>query len=108
MNLLFDDVDIFEDDFDILEIIDIGFPRLCCVRSAHFHDMDKYTFYRRFRLTKQTCLNLFSSSSCFIMFSSFDSRNFSCSLDYVKEKSSKSFLSLEKNSILNPLMVKYH
>jgi hypothetical protein len=27
MNLLFDDVDIFEDDFDILEIIDIGFPR---------------------------------------------------------------------------------
>jgi hypothetical protein len=108
MNLLFDDVDIFEDDFDILEIIDIGFPRLCCVRSAHFHDMDElFTFYR-FRLTKQTCLNLFSSSSCFIMFSSFDSRNFSCSLDYVKEKSSKSFLSLEKNSILNPLMVKYH
>jgi hypothetical protein len=29
MNLLFDDVDIFEDDFDKLEIIDIGFPRLC-------------------------------------------------------------------------------
>jgi hypothetical protein len=48
MNLLFDDVDIFEDDFDILEIIDIGFPRLCCVRSAHFHDMDEFTFYRRF------------------------------------------------------------
>jgi hypothetical protein len=92
----------------ILEIIDIGFPRLCCVRSAHFHDMDEFTFYKRFRLTKQTCLNLFSSSSCFIIFSSFDSRNFSCSLDYVKEKSSKSFLSLEKNSILNPLMVKYH
>jgi hypothetical protein len=108
MNLLFDDVDIFEDDFDILEIIDIGFPRLCCIRSAHFHDMDEFTFYKRFRLTKQTCLNLFSSSSCFIMFSSFDSRNFSCSLDYVKQKSSKSFLSLEKNSILNPLMVKYH
>jgi hypothetical protein len=56
MNLLFDDVDIFEDAFDILEIIDIGFPRLRCVRSAHFHDMDKFTFYRRFRLTKQTCL----------------------------------------------------
>jgi hypothetical protein len=45
MNLLFDDVDIFEDDFEILEIIDIGFPRLCCVRSAHFHDMDEFTFY---------------------------------------------------------------
>jgi hypothetical protein len=88
----------------ILEIIDIGFPRLCCVRSAHFHDMDEFTFYKRFRLTKQTCLNLFTS----LLFSSFDSRNFSCSLDYVKEKSSKSFLSLEKNSILNPLMVKYH
>jgi hypothetical protein len=41
MNLLFDDVDIFEDDFDISEIIDIGFPRLSCVRSAHFHDMDE-------------------------------------------------------------------
>jgi hypothetical protein len=107
MNLLFDDVDIFEDDFDTLEIIYIGFTRLCCVRSAHFHDMDEFTFYR-FRLMKQTCLNLFSSSSSFIMFSSFDSRNFSCSLDYVKEKSSKSFLSLEKNSVLNPLMVKYH
>jgi hypothetical protein len=106
MNLLFDDVDIFEDDFDILEIIEIGFPRLCCIRSAHFHDTDESTFYRRFRLTEQTRLNLFSSSSGFIMFSSFDSRNFSCSLDYVKEKSSKSFLSLETNSILNPLMVK--
>jgi hypothetical protein len=41
MNLLFDDVDIFEDDFDILEIIDIGFPRLCCGRSAHFHVVRK-------------------------------------------------------------------
>jgi hypothetical protein len=100
MNLLFDDVDIFEDDFDILEIINIGFPRLYCVRSAHFHDMDEFTFYKRFRLTKQTCLNLFTS----LLFSSFDSRNFSCSLDYVKEKSSKSFLSLETNSILNPLV----
>jgi hypothetical protein len=106
MNLLFDDADIFEDDLDILEIIDIGFPRLRYVRSVHFHDMDEFTFYRK--LTKQTCLNLFSSSSCFIMFSSFDSRNFSCSLNYVKEKPSKSFLSLERNSILNPLMVKYH
>jgi hypothetical protein len=53
---LYRDHPVFEDDFDILEIIDIGFPRLRCVRSAHFHDMDKFTFYRRFRLTKQTCL----------------------------------------------------
>jgi hypothetical protein len=57
---LFDDA---EDDLDTLEINDIGFPRLRYVRSDHFHDMDEFTFYRRFRLTKQTLYRLGDTKS---------------------------------------------
>ncbi|KAK5648276.1 hypothetical protein RI129_003168 [Pyrocoelia pectoralis] len=50
--------DIFEDDLDLLEIIDYGFPRMNYTRSNYFHEMDEFNFYRRFRLTKQCCLNI--------------------------------------------------
>lgn len=65
---IFDDADIFEDDLDILEVIDYGFPRLRYARSDHFHDMDEFTFYRRFRLTKQTCLYFLIEIEEFIEF----------------------------------------
>lgn len=56
----FDDDDIFEDNFDILEIIDYGFPRRIYNRFNYFEDMDNLNFYRRFRLTKPTVLHLLS------------------------------------------------
>lgn len=43
-----------DDDLDILDILEFGFPRRIYVRSDYFDDMDNLTFYRRFRLTKQT------------------------------------------------------
>ena len=43
------DWDIFEDDFDILEIIDFGFPRQIYQRSQYFDSLDELGFYRRFR-----------------------------------------------------------
>ncbi|XP_031354452.1 putative nuclease HARBI1 [Photinus pyralis] len=50
--------DILEDDLDILEVIDFGFPRMLYTRSDYFHSMDEYNFFKRFRLTKQTCLRV--------------------------------------------------
>lgn len=54
----FEDEDIFEDDFEILDIIDFGFPRNINIRSNHFEDLDNLTFFRRFRLYKETVLHL--------------------------------------------------
>lgn len=47
-----------EDDMDILDIIDMGFPRRMYERSSYFNDMDDISFFRRFRLTKQTTLDI--------------------------------------------------
>lgn len=52
------DEDLFEDDLDILDILEHGFPRRIYERSQHFHTMDNMTFFRRFRLTKETVLEL--------------------------------------------------
>jgi hypothetical protein len=41
--------DILENDFDILEIIDFGFPRQINQRSEHFDTLDELGFYRRLR-----------------------------------------------------------
>ncbi|KAK4875762.1 hypothetical protein RN001_012184 [Aquatica leii] len=45
-----------DDDVDILDIIEYGFPRRIYIRSDYFHNMDDLTFLRRFRLTKPTVL----------------------------------------------------
>lgn len=51
------EVEIFiEDDEDILNIIDFGFPRRLLQRPNHFEEMDDLGFFRRFRLTKETTL----------------------------------------------------
>lgn len=47
-----------EDDLDILEIIDFGFPRRIYERSNYFDDLDETSFFRRFRLLKGTVLLL--------------------------------------------------
>ena len=47
-----------DDDNDILDIIDMGFPRRIFERSNYFEDMDNMSFFRRFRLTKQSTLDI--------------------------------------------------
>lgn len=52
----FIDVDFFDDESDILEIIEFGFPRQIYTRTNHFEELDDLSFYRRYRLTKKTVL----------------------------------------------------
>jgi hypothetical protein len=51
--------DFLEDDLDILEIIDFGFPRFQYTKSGRFHKLDEFRFYSRFRLTKASALHFF-------------------------------------------------
>ncbi|KAK9739659.1 hypothetical protein QE152_g8848 [Popillia japonica] len=47
--------DLFDDDLDILEIIDFGFPRrIIYDRTDDFNNLDDLSFFRRYRLTKPT------------------------------------------------------
>lgn len=46
------------DDLDIVDIIDNGFPRRINQRAEYYFTMDDLGFFRRFRLTKPTVLNL--------------------------------------------------
>lgn len=49
---------LLEDDIDILDIIDFGFPRRIYIRPNYFEDMDDLGFFRRFRLTKPSVLSV--------------------------------------------------
>lgn len=51
-----EDIIMLEDDNDILDIIDFGFPRRVFRRINYFEEIDDMAFYRRFRLTKHTAL----------------------------------------------------
>lgn len=47
-----------EDDQEILDIILFGFPRRNYERAEYFDEMDNMSFFRRFRLTKDSVLSL--------------------------------------------------
>ncbi|VEN62479.1 unnamed protein product [Callosobruchus maculatus] len=49
-------MDFFEDDLEILNIIENGFPRKVYKRTNHYQEMDEFSFFRRFRLYKSTVL----------------------------------------------------
>lgn len=49
---------LIEDDLDLLDVIDFGFPRRRYERSQHFDEMDDLLFFRRFRLMKETVLHI--------------------------------------------------
>lgn len=51
---LYDD----DDDLDVLDIIIYGLPRIIYIRGNYFHDLVELNFFQRFRLTKNTVLNL--------------------------------------------------
>lgn len=51
-------MEVFEDDLEVLDLVDAGFPRQIYDRSNYFDNMDNLTFFRRFRLTKPTVLNI--------------------------------------------------
>ncbi|KAK5647833.1 hypothetical protein RI129_002725 [Pyrocoelia pectoralis] len=50
--------DIIEDDLDALELIEVGIPRTIYQRSNHFDHLSEWDFFRRFRLQKETVLNV--------------------------------------------------
>lgn len=54
----FEDEMFLEDDQEILDIIDFGFPRRIYIRPNYFDLLDDLSFIRRFRLTKQTTLHV--------------------------------------------------
>lgn len=54
----FEDELFLEDDADIFDIINFGFPRQYYQREDHFNSMDDMSFFRRFRLTKPVVLRL--------------------------------------------------
>lgn len=45
---------IFDDDYDVMDIINDGFPRARPRRQNYFDLIDDLGFFRRFRLTKPT------------------------------------------------------
>lgn len=49
---------LINDDLEILDILDFGFPRKIYNRNNNFDELDNLTFFRRFRLTKNTVLHL--------------------------------------------------
>ncbi|ENN83248.1 hypothetical protein YQE_00393, partial [Dendroctonus ponderosae] len=50
--------DMFEDELDILEIIEFGFPKRIYIRNNPLEDLDELTFFKRFRLYKTTVIEL--------------------------------------------------
>ena len=51
-------MEMFDDDLEILDLVEEGFPRRIYDRSNYFRELDNLTFFRRFRLTKPTVLNI--------------------------------------------------
>lgn len=49
---------LFEDELEIFEIVDFGFPRRVLQRNNHFEELDELTFFKRFRLLKATTLRV--------------------------------------------------
>lgn len=47
-----------DDDLDILDVIDLGFPRKQYTRSEYFLEMDELTFFKRFRLLKESVMHI--------------------------------------------------
>lgn len=50
--------ELFDDDLDVLDIVQDGFPRVQWERPDYFESMDDLGFFRRFRLTKITVAEL--------------------------------------------------
>lgn len=55
LNLEFD---VIEDDVEIIEIIDVGIPRQIYQRVDNFHNLSEWEFFKRFRLQKETVLQV--------------------------------------------------
>lgn len=50
--------DIFDDDLEIFEIVNHGFPRQLYRRADHIQSLDNLSFFKRFRLNKETVRNI--------------------------------------------------
>ncbi|KAI4468077.1 hypothetical protein MML48_2g00018722 [Holotrichia oblita] len=52
------DDDFLNNDLEIFDIVEFRFPRNIYLRFNHFEDLDNLTFFQRFRLTKDTVMNI--------------------------------------------------
>ncbi|KAJ3653046.1 hypothetical protein Zmor_018964 [Zophobas morio] len=50
--------DAYEDDLEVIEIVEMGIPRQMYTRADHFYGLPELQFFQRFRLTKPTVLHL--------------------------------------------------
>lgn len=58
MNFLeFDEDGNVINDLNILDVVHFGFPRKVYQRRNYFEEMDNLTFFKRFRLTKDSVLH---------------------------------------------------
>jgi hypothetical protein len=57
-NVNMDDYDSDGDVLDVINFIEFGIPRTLYVRSHYFLTMDEVKFRKRFRLTKDTVMNI--------------------------------------------------
>lgn len=51
-------MDFFEDDLEVLDTIEHGFPRRVQNRPNYYQQMDELSFFKRFRLYKNTVFNV--------------------------------------------------
>lgn len=51
-------MDYFDDDVEIFDLLDNGLPRRILQRRNYFEEMDHLSFFRRFRLYKETVLQV--------------------------------------------------
>lgn len=58
MEMEYEDEDYLDNDIEVLDIVEFGFPRRIYQRFDYFHDMDNLQFFQRFRLRKQIVLNI--------------------------------------------------
>lgn len=58
MDLLQIEMGAFHDDLEIVEIVAQGFPRRIYERHSYINELDELSFFQKFRLTKQTVLNI--------------------------------------------------
>ena len=58
LDYLGDDLDYIDDDFELLDFVEGGMPRKVYNRSNYFEEMDPIGFFRRFRLYKETVLEI--------------------------------------------------
>lgn len=60
MNFVFEN-NLFEEDLEIIDLVNFGFPRRRYERSNYYENLDELQFFQRFRLRKNTAYNVLTT-----------------------------------------------